>query len=191
MNEQMLLDWMSELFVCHPSCFILSLTLRLARQDSDRVFLKGETWPRQSAAATVLVPQDQHHRVCVENTHLNWRLFFFLLQGLSSRNSLPTPQPRRSSTSSSCSSIPPLDSSSSSAASRWERNNGKRPHPDLSLIRYRHGRMCCSRIIVRCVVARSDYWVRLWDMDNVTWLHVLCPDGAATSSKTKKNRANW
>lgn len=51
---------MSKLFVCHPSC-----------QGSDGVFLKGETRTRQSAAATVLVPQDQHHRVCVENTHLN------------------------------------------------------------------------------------------------------------------------
>uniref|UniRef100_A0A3Q3WVX1 Phosphodiesterase n=1 Tax=Mola mola TaxID=94237 RepID=A0A3Q3WVX1_MOLML len=51
------------------------------------------------------------------------------MKGLSSRNSLPTPQPRRSSTSSSCSALPPLDS----ASSRWERNNGKRPHPDLSL----------------------------------------------------------
>lgn len=58
----------------------------------------------------------------------------FLHQGLSSRNSLPTPQPRRSSTSSSCSALPPLDS----ASSRWERNNGKRPHPDLNLTRYRH-----------------------------------------------------
>ncbi|KAE8297004.1 cGMP-inhibited 3',5'-cyclic phosphodiesterase B [Larimichthys crocea] len=51
------------------------------------------------------------------------------IKGLSSRNSLPTPQPRRSSTSSSCSALPPLDS----ASSRWERNNGKRPHPDLNL----------------------------------------------------------
>ncbi|XP_063736796.1 cGMP-inhibited 3',5'-cyclic phosphodiesterase 3B isoform X1 [Eleginops maclovinus] len=51
------------------------------------------------------------------------------IKGLSSRNSLPTPQPRRSSTSSSCSVLPPLDSSSL----RWERNNGKRPHPDLNL----------------------------------------------------------
>uniref|UniRef100_A0A671UVJ5 Phosphodiesterase n=1 Tax=Sparus aurata TaxID=8175 RepID=A0A671UVJ5_SPAAU len=32
------------------------------------------------------------------------------IKGLSSRNSLPTPQPRRSSTSSSCSILPPLDS---------------------------------------------------------------------------------
>uniref|UniRef100_A0A3Q3KT65 Phosphodiesterase n=1 Tax=Labrus bergylta TaxID=56723 RepID=A0A3Q3KT65_9LABR len=52
------------------------------------------------------------------------------IKGLSSRNSLPTPQPRRSSTSSSsCSGLPPLDS----ASSRWERNNSKRPHPDLNL----------------------------------------------------------
>ncbi|KAM8762433.1 cGMP-inhibited 3',5'-cyclic phosphodiesterase 3B isoform 3-T3 [Acanthopagrus schlegelii] len=51
------------------------------------------------------------------------------IKGLSSRNSLPTPQPRRSSASSSCSILPPLDS----ASSRWERNSGKRPHPDLSL----------------------------------------------------------
>uniref|UniRef100_H3CVG5 Phosphodiesterase n=1 Tax=Tetraodon nigroviridis TaxID=99883 RepID=H3CVG5_TETNG len=42
------------------------------------------------------------------------------IKGLSSRNSLPTPQPRR---------IPPLDS----VSARWERNNGKRPHPDLNL----------------------------------------------------------
>ncbi|XP_010791475.1 cGMP-inhibited 3',5'-cyclic phosphodiesterase B isoform X2 [Notothenia coriiceps] len=53
------------------------------------------------------------------------------IKGLSSRNSLPTPQPRRSSTSSSssCSAPPPLDSPSL----RWERNTGKRPHPDLNL----------------------------------------------------------
>ncbi|XP_068177643.1 cGMP-inhibited 3',5'-cyclic phosphodiesterase 3B [Antennarius striatus] len=51
------------------------------------------------------------------------------IKGLSSRNSLPTPQPRRSSTSSLASALPPLDS----ASSRWERNNGKRPHPDLNL----------------------------------------------------------
>ncbi|KAM9764794.1 cGMP-inhibited 3',5'-cyclic phosphodiesterase 3B isoform 2-T2 [Menidia menidia] len=51
------------------------------------------------------------------------------IKGLSSRNSLPTPQPRRSSTSSTPSALPPLDS----ASSRWERNNGKRPHSDLSL----------------------------------------------------------
>ncbi|XP_034535964.1 cGMP-inhibited 3',5'-cyclic phosphodiesterase B isoform X2 [Notolabrus celidotus] len=48
------------------------------------------------------------------------------IKGLSSRNSLPTPQPRRSSTSSG---LPSLDS----ASSRWERNNGKRPHPDLNM----------------------------------------------------------
>ncbi|KAM7015752.1 cGMP-inhibited 3',5'-cyclic phosphodiesterase 3B [Tautogolabrus adspersus] len=52
------------------------------------------------------------------------------IKGLSSRNSLPTPQPRRSSTSSSsCSGLPPLDS----ASSRWERNSSKRAHPDLNL----------------------------------------------------------
>ncbi|CAJ1049687.1 cGMP-inhibited 3'%2C5'-cyclic phosphodiesterase B isoform X3 [Xyrichtys novacula] len=51
------------------------------------------------------------------------------IKGLSSRNSLPTPQPRRSSTSSSCSGLPSLDS----ASARWERNSGKRPHPDLNL----------------------------------------------------------
>uniref|UniRef100_A0A7N6F9E2 Phosphodiesterase n=1 Tax=Anabas testudineus TaxID=64144 RepID=A0A7N6F9E2_ANATE len=51
------------------------------------------------------------------------------IKGLSSRNSLPTPQPRRSSTSSSSSTLPPLDC----ASTRWERNNGKRPHPDLNL----------------------------------------------------------
>uniref|UniRef100_A0A3Q2CEV7 Phosphodiesterase n=1 Tax=Cyprinodon variegatus TaxID=28743 RepID=A0A3Q2CEV7_CYPVA len=51
------------------------------------------------------------------------------VKGLSSRNSLPTPQPRRSSTSSTSSALPSLDSTSS----RWERNNGKRPHCDLSL----------------------------------------------------------
>uniref|UniRef100_A0A3Q0QRC3 Phosphodiesterase n=1 Tax=Amphilophus citrinellus TaxID=61819 RepID=A0A3Q0QRC3_AMPCI len=51
------------------------------------------------------------------------------IKGLSSRNSLPTPQPRRSSTSSASSTLPSLDS----ASSRWERNNGKRPHPDLNL----------------------------------------------------------
>ncbi|XP_034737344.1 cGMP-inhibited 3',5'-cyclic phosphodiesterase B [Etheostoma cragini] len=53
------------------------------------------------------------------------------IKGLSSRNSLPTPQPRRSSTSSSssCSALPPLDPSSL----RWERNSGKRPHQDLNL----------------------------------------------------------
>ncbi|XP_077374454.1 cGMP-inhibited 3',5'-cyclic phosphodiesterase 3B [Festucalex cinctus] len=50
------------------------------------------------------------------------------IKGLSSRNSLPTPQPRRSSTSSSV--LPPLDTLSP----RWERNTGKRSHPDLNLI---------------------------------------------------------
>ncbi|CDQ78478.1 unnamed protein product [Oncorhynchus mykiss] len=50
------------------------------------------------------------------------------MKGLSSRNSLPTPQLRRGSTSSP---LPPLES----ASSRWERNNGKRPgpHPDLNM----------------------------------------------------------
>uniref|UniRef100_A0A673ZX78 Phosphodiesterase n=1 Tax=Salmo trutta TaxID=8032 RepID=A0A673ZX78_SALTR len=50
------------------------------------------------------------------------------LKGLSSRNSLPTPQLCRGSTSSP---LPPLES----ASSRWERNNGKRPgpHPDLNM----------------------------------------------------------
>lgn len=57
---------------------------------------------------------------------------FFTNQGLNSRNSLPTPQPRRSSTSSASSTLPSLDC----ASLRWERNNGKRPHPDLNLIRY-------------------------------------------------------
>ncbi|KAM6950678.1 cGMP-inhibited 3',5'-cyclic phosphodiesterase 3B isoform 3-T3 [Lycodopsis pacificus] len=53
-----------------------------------------------------------------------------IIKGLSSRNSLPTPQPRRSSTSSSsCSALSPLDS----ASLRWERNTGKRPHPELNL----------------------------------------------------------
>ncbi|XP_041852283.1 cGMP-inhibited 3',5'-cyclic phosphodiesterase B isoform X2 [Melanotaenia boesemani] len=51
------------------------------------------------------------------------------IKGLSSRNSLPTPQPRRSSTSSTPTTLPTLDA----ASSRWERNNGKRPHSDLSL----------------------------------------------------------
>ncbi|XP_060924703.1 cGMP-inhibited 3',5'-cyclic phosphodiesterase 3B [Limanda limanda] len=50
------------------------------------------------------------------------------IKGWSSRNSLPTPQPRRSSTSSS-SALSPLESTSL----RWERNNGKRPQPDLNL----------------------------------------------------------
>ncbi|XP_072517339.1 cGMP-inhibited 3',5'-cyclic phosphodiesterase 3B [Salminus brasiliensis] len=48
------------------------------------------------------------------------------LKGLSSRNSLPTPQLRRSSASSS---LPPLETLSSP---RWERSNGKRPHAELS-----------------------------------------------------------
>ncbi|KAJ8343414.1 hypothetical protein SKAU_G00307430 [Synaphobranchus kaupii] len=43
----------------------------------------------------------------------------------SSRSSLPTPQLRRSSTTST---LPPLEP----ASSRWERNNGKRPHPELT-----------------------------------------------------------
>nr|XP_040015833.1 cGMP-inhibited 3',5'-cyclic phosphodiesterase B [Gasterosteus aculeatus aculeatus] len=51
------------------------------------------------------------------------------IKGLSSRNSLPTPQPRRSSTSSTCSALSSLDS----ASLRWERNTGKRPHPELNL----------------------------------------------------------
>ncbi|XP_056410266.1 cGMP-inhibited 3',5'-cyclic phosphodiesterase 3B [Hyla sarda] len=48
-----------------------------------------------------------------------------LLQGLNSRSSLPTPQLRRSS---GVSGLPPMDL----AASRWERSNGKRTHPDYS-----------------------------------------------------------
>ncbi|XP_056464488.1 cGMP-inhibited 3',5'-cyclic phosphodiesterase 3B [Gadus chalcogrammus] len=48
------------------------------------------------------------------------------LKGLNSRNSLPTPQLRRGSTSSA---LPPLDS----ASLRWERNSGKRAHPDMNL----------------------------------------------------------
>ncbi|KAF7703455.1 cGMP-inhibited 3',5'-cyclic phosphodiesterase B [Silurus meridionalis] len=48
------------------------------------------------------------------------------VKGLSSRNSLPTPQLRRSSASSSLS---PLETLSSP---RWERSNGKRSHPELS-----------------------------------------------------------
>ncbi|XP_068607893.1 cGMP-inhibited 3',5'-cyclic phosphodiesterase 3B [Brachionichthys hirsutus] len=51
------------------------------------------------------------------------------IKGLSSRNSLPTPQPRRSSTSLLASALPPVDS----GPLRWERNNAKRPHPDLNL----------------------------------------------------------
>lgn len=68
---------------------------------------------------------------CLCTKHGHKSLTSFLHQGLSSRNSLPTPQPRRSSTSSSCSALPSLDS----ASARWERNNGKRPHPDLNLSR--------------------------------------------------------
>lgn len=68
-------------------------------------------------------------RLCIKHRHKS--LASCLHQGLSSRNSLPTPQPRRSSTSSSCSALPSLDS----ASARWERNNGKRPHPDLNLSR--------------------------------------------------------
>ncbi|XP_072321927.1 cGMP-inhibited 3',5'-cyclic phosphodiesterase 3B [Eucyclogobius newberryi] len=49
------------------------------------------------------------------------------IKGLSSRNSLPTPQLRRSSTSSS-SALPLLESTTL----RWERNSGKRPHSDLN-----------------------------------------------------------
>nr|XP_005989710.1 PREDICTED: cGMP-inhibited 3',5'-cyclic phosphodiesterase B [Latimeria chalumnae] len=45
-------------------------------------------------------------------------------KGLNSRNSLPTPQLRRSSGSSG---LPPMEPSSS----RWERSNGKRPHQDF------------------------------------------------------------
>uniref|UniRef100_A0A3P8VKH9 Phosphodiesterase n=1 Tax=Cynoglossus semilaevis TaxID=244447 RepID=A0A3P8VKH9_CYNSE len=52
------------------------------------------------------------------------------IKGLSSRNSLPTPQPRRSSTSSSSTVFSPLESTSSL---RWDRNSGKRPHPDLNM----------------------------------------------------------
>nr|XP_055057631.1 cGMP-inhibited 3',5'-cyclic phosphodiesterase 3B [Misgurnus anguillicaudatus] len=48
---------------------------------------------------------------------------------LSSRNSLPTPQPRRSSTSST---LPLLESS----PLRWERTNGKRSHSELSSQNY-------------------------------------------------------
>ncbi|KAG5839176.1 hypothetical protein ANANG_G00202190 [Anguilla anguilla] len=43
----------------------------------------------------------------------------------SSRSSLPTPQLRRSSATST---LPPLEL----VSSRWERNNGKRPYPDLT-----------------------------------------------------------
>ncbi|KAF6105418.1 phosphodiesterase 3B [Phyllostomus discolor] len=47
-------------------------------------------------------------------------------QGLNSRNSLPTPQLRRSSGTSS---LPPIETS----ASRWERSNGKRPHQEFGI----------------------------------------------------------
>ncbi|XP_070284362.1 cGMP-inhibited 3',5'-cyclic phosphodiesterase 3B isoform X3 [Myotis yumanensis] len=47
-------------------------------------------------------------------------------QGLHSRNSLPTPQLRRSSGTSS---LPPVEPPSS----RWERNNGKRPHQEVGI----------------------------------------------------------
>lgn len=46
------------------------------------------------------------------------------VKGLSSRNSLPTPQLRRGSASSSLATLDP-------ASSRWERTNGKRSHPEL------------------------------------------------------------
>lgn len=46
-------------------------------------------------------------------------------KGMTSRSSLPTPQLRRSS---GASSLPPLESSSS----RWDRNNGKRPHQEFT-----------------------------------------------------------
>ncbi|MBN3307808.1 PDE3B phosphodiesterase, partial [Amia calva] len=49
-----------------------------------------------------------------------------LHKGMSSRNSLPTPQLRRSSATSST--LPPLESTTS----RWERNNGKRPHQEFT-----------------------------------------------------------
>ncbi|KPP69805.1 cGMP-inhibited 3',5'-cyclic phosphodiesterase B-like [Scleropages formosus] len=45
---------------------------------------------------------------------------------MNSRNSLPTPQLRRSSATST---LPPLES----AAARWERSNGKRPHTELTV----------------------------------------------------------
>uniref|UniRef100_A0A3B3QMF8 Phosphodiesterase n=1 Tax=Paramormyrops kingsleyae TaxID=1676925 RepID=A0A3B3QMF8_9TELE len=48
---------------------------------------------------------------------------------MSSRNSLPTPQPRRSSTTST---LPALELAAAAAATRWERSNGKRPHAELS-----------------------------------------------------------
>ncbi|KAL2806425.1 cGMP-inhibited 3',5'-cyclic phosphodiesterase B isoform 3, partial [Daubentonia madagascariensis] len=46
-------------------------------------------------------------------------------QGLNSRNSLPTPQLRRSSGTSG---LPPIEQSS-----RWERNNAKRPHQEFGI----------------------------------------------------------
>ncbi|XP_036181394.1 cGMP-inhibited 3',5'-cyclic phosphodiesterase B isoform X2 [Myotis myotis] len=49
-----------------------------------------------------------------------------LHKGLHSRNSLPTPQLRRSSGTSS---LPPVEP----PPSRWERNNGKRPHQEVGL----------------------------------------------------------
>ncbi|XP_058402018.1 cGMP-inhibited 3',5'-cyclic phosphodiesterase 3B isoform X2 [Diceros bicornis minor] len=49
-----------------------------------------------------------------------------LHKGLHSRNSLPTPQLRRSSGTSA---LPPSEQSSS----RWERNNGKRPHQEFGI----------------------------------------------------------
>ncbi|XP_004369726.1 cGMP-inhibited 3',5'-cyclic phosphodiesterase 3B isoform X1 [Trichechus manatus latirostris] len=49
-----------------------------------------------------------------------------LHKGLNSRSSLPTPQLRRSSGTSG---LPPIEQSSS----RWERNNGKRPHQEFGI----------------------------------------------------------
>ncbi|KAK2499208.1 hypothetical protein MC885_017326 [Smutsia gigantea] len=49
-------------------------------------------------------------------------------KGLNSRNSLPTPQLRRSSGTSG---LPPIEQSSS----RWERNNGRRPHQEFGIAR--------------------------------------------------------
>nr|XP_032623021.1 cGMP-inhibited 3',5'-cyclic phosphodiesterase B-like isoform X2 [Chelonoidis abingdonii] len=51
-----------------------------------------------------------------------------LHKGLNSRNSLPTPQLRRSS---GASGLPPIEQSSS----RWERNNGKIPHQEYNISR--------------------------------------------------------
>lgn len=62
---------------------------------------------------------------CAEMEDPSERLERKTLKGLSSRNSLPTPQLRRSSASSS---LPPMES----AASRWERTNGKRSLSELS-----------------------------------------------------------